>query len=859
MAGMRRILPLRPFLLLGLLTVLALTTICPGPEVCLSKPAGAIAGDFPDSPWALARALSHAYQAHDAKALRSLICWDRADSTIRARTQSALDQTVAYKKISIRFKPLTIFDQTAAIMEDGTSRTYRYNLERDGYLEITDGSRDHGWAPSVGHDDAGYRLTLWSVTSEPFWQSDFNRHPTPREWLNLYYRDDYNARGPNTYLFRDSSDMAGFYRDVLAQALEDEKHDIGHWRTGFYYPVRNPQGARGRVLGDLEGIMGDRCGYYPFKPYASYIPFPAIAWCLSEESDDTNQQLAMSILERIDPPHGDSLVVTAFRKGIENPSMATLVLNFAKQRRTAVPRDVLRPYLEDHRPSVVMAARGLNETLGYPKAPVFKPSAEGASLADVDQESMGTIHGYRMIIEFAGNRDYRPALKEAQLIAAKYPRSYFGDMAKEMIHELPLRTDDFETLRLPTPVEWTKLRSTMSREEQIRYLCDRLRLLNDSPGGGPWGPQFLEAPGMESDAATTLNQGKTPVINPLIELSGASEEWWSAKATQPGGLRLTRSDVPILAPFLRDNWFLGCVDGSRFGIHDPSMFPERTLLETRDLILDMIKKIAPEAPFNNIDFQLREELDEEKAITNVIDWGAAVNTANEEDQVLKVVNNAQSYWEVLGLLDYLVAHKMVAAVPRLLSLIGPDSFPARRGQVLSYCRRIDAARCLPFANEYLMDPDPEIRLNAGLIVYASGAKMSGLLAIAGGLEYGACRNTDNVRDAATLLLANNGSDERDVAQLTLDCVRETLTELQLPLVRTFSSAHHPAGLELFLQELNSPSLDTQVHVAKLVLDSLMKPGESPVLQFGDTPEKQSAAIAVAKEWVTRQIAEMTGN
>jgi hypothetical protein len=794
---------------------------------------------LPDSPWKLAREVAHAYEAKDREALRSLICWDRTDSTIRAMTDAALDQTTTFKHVSVRFKPLTVFDQTAAITEDGTSRTYRYNLERVGCLEINGESRERKWMPSVGRDGTGYRITLWSVTSEPFWQSDFNRPPTPREWLTAYYRDDPNGRAPNTYLFRDSSDMAHFYRDALALALEDEKLDTQRWRTKLYYPVRDPQSARGKILQDLGSIIGEKNAYYPFKPYSSSIALPAVTWCLSEESERANQDLAIAILGRIESPLCDSLVVSALSKGVENPNLATAVLSFADQRRIAVPRVVLLPYIQHHRPSVAGAARALNDDLGYPPAPAFKPAANDTDLADIDQKAMGKIHGYRMIIAFSGNRDYPSALKEAKLIVAKYPKSAFGDMAKEMMRELPLRMDDFKKLRLPTPEEWTRLRSTMSREEQIQYLCERFRLLSDSPQA----PQFAEPPGMDPLAYDCLGQGETPVINPLIELEG------------PGGLHLTASDVPALAPFLQDNWFIGGVEQSG-GLHYLAFSDERTLYETCWVLLEIIESLVPHPPFQIYQLQAMSEADRETALALIIDWAGSTRAEDGRNKIVEAVNRSQSYWDVESMMDYLVEYKVREVVPKLLTFIDPDSYPTSRGYILASCRKIDAASCVSEARKYLMDPDPEVRFNAGLIVYASGDKMAGLMAIAAGLDHGACRYPDDALGAASLLLADNGADERDVAELTLNYVRERAPEVQLPLVRTFSAAHHPAGLEFFLQELTDPSLDKRFNVAKVILDSLMQPGEGVPLRYGDSPENQSAGIASAKEWVTRQIAVM---
>src|SRR5207245_5012670 len=91
--------------------------------------------------------------------------------------------------------------------------------------------------------------------------------------------------------------------------------------------------------------------------------------------------------------------------------------------------------------------------------------------------------------------------------------------------QLPRRGDDFVKLKLPTPAEWEGLKKQLTRAQQIDFLCERMRLLNCFQQGQPAGielsqKQFAEPCGISRDASWGGSQGRTEVINPLLELRG---------------------------------------------------------------------------------------------------------------------------------------------------------------------------------------------------------------------------------------------------------------------------------------------------------------------------------------------------
>jgi hypothetical protein len=202
---------------------------------------------------------------------------------------------------------------------------------------------------------------------------------------------------------------------------------------------------------------------------------------------------------------------------------------------------------------------------------------------------LGDLAGYRMLVAFAGDQDYAVALKEARLINRVYPDTRFHDYAKGLAQQLPRRMDDFTRFKLPTPGDWADLKKTLTREQQIEFLCSRLRLMNcfqlGQPGGYDSGAtQYAEPSGMESDASWGLGRGKTMVINPLSELTGKLSMFRDDAKSK--GLNLKLKDVPALSKHLRDDWYMLIVSFWR------DFHPDRNLSRTRPRVANIINEIA---------------------------------------------------------------------------------------------------------------------------------------------------------------------------------------------------------------------------------------------------------------------------
>src|SRR5207248_2306173 len=90
---------------------------------------------------------------------------------------------------------------------------------------------------------------------------------------------------------------------------------------------------------------------------------------------------------------------------------------------------------------------------------------------------------------FSHERDYDAAIRFAVHLSKPVFDGYeYQDRAKELAQQLKVRRgEDFKTLALPTTRQWPQIRAAMTRDKQIEFLGQRLRLLNCFQWGQPGG------------------------------------------------------------------------------------------------------------------------------------------------------------------------------------------------------------------------------------------------------------------------------------------------------------------------------------------------------------------------------------
>jgi hypothetical protein len=207
------------------------------------------------------------------------------------------------------------------------------------------------------------------------------------------------------------------------------------------------------------------------------------------------------------------------------------------------------------------------------------------------RQELGKNYGYKMLVAFAGDRDFKATARYADALAKQFPETMFHDYAKALSTQLPKRGDDFIKLTLPTPEEWETLKKKLTRTERIDFLCERMRLLNCFQDGQPgafyaFDEQYAEPCGMSSYASFGLRKGNTMVINPLTELGPRMWSRRNQKYTRDQHGDLTIKDIPQLTKYLGEDWLIPSVSYFR------DFAPGRTLHSTRPIFGELINGLA---------------------------------------------------------------------------------------------------------------------------------------------------------------------------------------------------------------------------------------------------------------------------
>jgi len=586
------------------------------------------------------------------------------------------------------------------------------------------------------------------------------------------------------------------YRLVTASWAREVNNDLGYAKP----PPFNPEMAL--HASPIETLIPhlDSLFVPPLDPTARFVmvtrDFGRTAsrdtirgWVLSEDSTMINVLTLHGTVERI--PHsqifmgeGDSTVdvrpaVTTL--GIEEEASRLLRLRaFADSNlvvgvdKNWLPRDQPLNKSIDYISLGYALHKAHRDSLAAQfLVPAFAPLHEEYELLDVVGTAMAQVHWDRMRVAFAGERDYTASLEEAHLILSRYLKWGFVAEAKELSRQLPLRTEDFKSFRLPTPKEWDEMKPAMTRQDQIKYLCERLRLL----GQNPYIDQYAEAPGLNLDMLCPWwPAGGTAVLNPFLELRGpeklelrktADGKILGAKnrgRNWPGpsenNLRLSISDIPTLAPYLMGSWYMG----------------DASLTDTRDLVAEIINSLVPHDLCRISEFKRLNKAGQEKEVARIVRWAKHNANRSPHEQVLAALEDSRSFSDVEPMFDYLVENRVQESLPKLLSFMRPGFGWVPRDFVLAGCRTIDAEESVPEARRYLNDPEPPVRFTAGLIVYESGDRRPGLTAMMGALgekEYSSFfRIRQTLQDANAILLSTEGEDERELARLITDLMAQ---------------------------------------------------------------------------------------
>ncbi|MBM4030820.1 MAG: hypothetical protein FJ291_03445 [Planctomycetes bacterium] len=321
-------------------------------------------------------------------------------------------------------------------------------------------------------------------------------------------------------------------------------------------------------------------------------------------------------------------------------------------------------------------------------------------LLPIVRDYLGHRYHQGMLDLFSYARDYEGTLRIARHLAKPLFDGYeYQDRAKELAEQLPKRRDDFKTFVLPNPDEWAKLKTTLTRAQQIEFLAPRLRLLNCHQWSQPGDVHYSD----EQDAAPGFRQADgpdaKPVINPYNELK--------AMDIQPAGL-------PALVPFLADESYMPTFSYWR------NFHPSRTLHRANWIVARLVSDAAMRDLPDLRTYSRLDPAGKKKHIEGILAWCKANAHRTRVELAIELMEKTGEWREFAFGASVAVRAKAPAALPILLRRL--TDFPKNRGQIAELCYRLDSRETIGPARQWLHSDEPEQRFWAALILIRHGDK-----------------------------------------------------------------------------------------------------------------------------------------
>ena len=241
--------------------------------------------------------------------------------------------------------------------------------------------------------------------------------------------------------------------------------------------------------------------------------------------------------------------------------------------------------------------------------PRIDAAADDRWIGWVTRDLIGNAYFQKMLEVFSHNRDYPQTIALCRHLAKPvFAEFNYQERAKLLADQLDKRADDFKTFVLPEPAKWEEMKAKLKREEQIKFLAERMRLLNCIQMGQPGDVNYAdEQYSLGLDHANI----RVKVINPYNELMN---------------MKLDVPDAPVLAPFLADESFMPTFSYWR------DFHSKRTLHQANWAIAAVLNEIAKRDLAEVGTYMSLDDAGKKKHIEKILEWCKA-NAGKTRDQL----------------------------------------------------------------------------------------------------------------------------------------------------------------------------------------------------------------------------------
>jgi len=246
------------------------------------------------------------------------------------------------------------------------------------------------------------------------------------------------------------------------------------------------------------------------------------------------------------------------------------------------------------------------------------------------RDGFGIVYYDGMLGAFSYERNYANAIVFGEHLSNSIFNGYqYQKEAIALTQQLKSNTEDFKTFHIPDSVQWATLRQKLSRNEQVLYLADRLRLLNCIQPGQPAGISY-DMYQFSISYATSVKlhmsywnyNAKYTVINPCVELLK---------------MKLNPHEVELLLPYLLSDNYIPSYTFHR------DFFPERTLHKLSWVVNDVIFEITNQRFFEQRSFDILNPNEKKAEIEKVKAWCEQNAGLSQEDLTIKILKTTDKW------------------------------------------------------------------------------------------------------------------------------------------------------------------------------------------------------------------------
>ncbi len=310
------------------------------------------------------------------------------------------------------------------------------------------------------------------------------------------------------------------------------------------------------------------------------------------------------------------------------------------------------------------------------------------------RDSLGNLAHQEMLEAFSG-RDYTRTLALADHLSQPiFAEFRYQKRAQELGAQLRKRADDFKTFKLPPLQEWTDLKKTMPRDEQVRFLAARLRLLNCIQWGQPGGVNYEDP---QHDGAGGPREQGAAVINPYVELQK---------------LKLEIGELPVLVPALADENFLPTFSYWR------DFHPDRTLHRVNWLVTAIVNDAAKRDLAELKKFDRLDEAGRKAHLDAILEWCRKNSGKTRSELLMATISTTKDWRELSRAAGEAMQAKLAGTGSVLMERM--DDFPGQRDELAEMVYETKVRVAIEAAQGWLKDKDPMVRFYGALVMLRDG-------------------------------------------------------------------------------------------------------------------------------------------